>query len=84
MSKVSNFVPHWELSFTIMNDSRAGCDPVFLSLSFSRYSKRNRNPVQEEPVALPYMASPYVAKRRGLRDPLDPRNLFRAIYGFRK
>ena len=27
---------------------------------------------------------PTLAKRRGLRDPLDPRNLFRAIYGYRK
>ena len=39
---------------------------------------------QEAPVVSPYMANPYVSKRRGLRDPFDPRNLFRAIYGFKK
>lgn len=61
------------------------------NLYFFRYKKRysispNVAALQErEPTRYDYeLRRPVAQKRRGLRDPLDPRNLFRAIYGYRK
>jgi hypothetical protein len=36
------------------------------------------------PVRRSLSFGPTLEKKRGLRDPLDPRNLFRAIYGYKK
>ena len=61
---------------------------VYFSYLFPRYRKRMEN--SEDPLlkAAPVYDRRYFGpaqeKRRGLRDPLDPRNLFRAIYGYKK
>jgi len=61
-------------------DPRSLFASIYANYDGAGYKKRYSQPAIEE-----YYAPPVpVSAKRGLRNPNDPRNLFRAVYGWRK